>query len=301
MNTTLCIHTTPKTNLLLATKITDVITALTNAAAALRALLDVPESGAAVRVVETVPPSLDRFPRTALFLVQLELQSACARDELCALACRARTVQFSEPTLAKRAAALVQQVTKRAARVGFHLQHLRRRFAERLVVATAARPKAEKAPAPVVAVEETPEPVTLRSRPEATPEVGSALFESPFPRVAGLAASQTIVVLGGLDTRDVIARLTTESGIDVERIQVDQNRPRQIAPLAERIAGGRVGAVVVVNGFMSHATIIPVVDATRLANVPLAYAGKGGLRKLLRAFADLERQLRVAVESKAGA
>lgn len=240
-------------------------------------------------------PSFARFPRTALFLVKTELDAASTASEFCALATTARDVRDAEPRVASEASAVLQRVTARAVRCGVHLQNVRRALAIRAVVATPGVPRPKRAATAVPAPEAPPD--TLRSTPDPLCEVQPEAPPPPrFPRLARLAERETIVIVGGRDDREVVARLTREAGIDVERVGMDVYRPRVISAFAERVRAGNVGAVIAVNGFMTHAAIIPVVDATRLVGVPIAYAGKGGLRKLLRAFEDLERQLRVAAQ-----
>ena len=81
------------------------------------------------------------------------------------------------------------------------------------------------------------------------------------------------------------------AGCTLEWIETDQAGTTTTSALEGRLRGGHVAAVVVIEGLVGHRHSEPVVAAAKLAGVPLAFAGTGGLGQLREALESIERSL----------
>jgi hypothetical protein len=97
------------------------------------------------------------------------------------------------------------------------------------------------------------------------------------------------VVVGGpgRQTKSVPTDLESQ----LEWIDTTRQGTVAIGNLTQRIRGGRVAALVLLEGLVGHRHSEPLVGAAREAGIPLAYAGKGGRTALERALGDVVARL----------
>lgn len=150
--------------------------------------------------------------------------------------------------------------------------------------------KPRRAPTP------TPERATTRLTP--THDQEASLGPSAAPARAAkrkaleaLTERRPLVVVGRLGKRERLEALAPELPPGVEWLDTNQHGMAAIGNLDRRIRERRVGALVLVEGSLSHKHTEPLVSAARQYGVAFAYANKGGKQSILRALDDLERQL----------
>ncbi len=136
-----------------------------------------------------------------------------------------------------------------------------------------------------------------------TPKRNSGTAEAPTSGAAGIVAparrqaldaltlQRPLVVVGRLGKKDRLDALASELPPEVEWLDTNQHGMAAIGNLDRRIRERRVGALVLVEGSLSHKHTEPLVSAARQHGVAFAYANKGGKQSILRALDDLERQL----------
>lgn len=82
-----------------------------------------------------------------------------------------------------------------------------------------------------------------------------------------------VLVVGADRAPHGLADLGERLGAEVEWID---GATRTVEKAARRVRGGTVAAVVVLDGYMPHRHFVVLLAAARLANVPVAYGGRGG-------------------------
>lgn len=143
--------------------------------------------------------------------------------------------------------------------------------------------QASRAAAPL-----TPEPARTPTEPDrVVPSSSSAARKA----LAALAAERPLVVVGRLGKRERLEALTPELPPDVEWLDTNQHGMAAIGNLDRRIREHRVGALVLMEGCLSHKHTEPLISAARQHGVAFAYANKGGKQSILRALDELEKQL----------
>lgn len=113
----------------------------------------------------------------------------------------------------------------------------------------------------------------------------------PLPRLAARASTAAVVLIGGVRKPAKLGRVREHLGFDVEWIETATNGMASTTALERRIRDGRVAAVVVLEGLMSHKHSEPIVAAARQLGVPLAYGGTAGIGTVKEAFTQLEAML----------
>ncbi len=113
-----------------------------------------------------------------------------------------------------------------------------------------------------------------------------------LPRLRARAKADALVVVGGVVKAEKLERLRKSTGIEVEWIGLDVGKSAStVAALAKRIRGGRLAALVLLNGLMDHKQSEPLMSAARDVGLPVVYADKAGKGALSRALLELDRRL----------
>lgn len=144
--------------------------------------------------------------------------------------------------------------------------------------------QASRAAAPL-----TPEPANASA--QADGRAAPSLASSGRKALEALAAERPLVVVGRLGKRERLEALTPELPPDVEWLDTNQHGMAAIGNLDRRIREHRVGALVLMEGCLSHKHTEPLISAARQHGVAFAYANKGGKQSILRALDELEKQL----------
>lgn len=130
---------------------------------------------------------------------------------------------------------------------------------------------------------EAPTPTRRRSQGK---EGGSDAPEESVLLPALAAAGRPVVIVGGEEDPQKLARLRRQTTLELEWTGVDDSRP-----LERRIRDGRVAAVVVLEALVGHSEIDVVIRRAREAGVPLDYGGKAGLASILAALQRIEGRM----------
>ncbi len=100
-----------------------------------------------------------------------------------------------------------------------------------------------------------------------------------------------VMVVGGWQCNDKIQLVRERLGLEIEWCQTDKNKPNAVDEAVSRVKGGKVVAVVVLEGLVSHKDWKRIVAASDGASVPRANAYRGGVGSLETAFVEIERKL----------
>jgi hypothetical protein len=122
--------------------------------------------------------------------------------------------------------------------------------------------------------------------PEEEPEQ-----QTELPHVRERAQSGPVVLVGGIAKQEKLERLHRHYGIEVEWIDTQRPGMHAISGLEKRVRDGRVLAVVVLDGLLGHKHYEPIVEAARLARVPVAYGDKAGKASLAAALKEIDAKL----------
>jgi hypothetical protein len=148
----------------------------------------------------------------------------------------------------------------------------------------------------------TPQPLThriaipagLRDAIAAGP--GSAIEPSPVSRLVPLLAAASseapVQIVGGQAHPERLLHLTSRTGVQVEWVALDDHEERALDSLVGRIERGCTAGLVLLNGLMGHRGYGRIIEAARRAGLPTAYAERGGVGRIERAFEQLEAALR---------
>ena len=156
------------------------------------------------------------------------------------------------------------------------------------------RQKVEHFDRDVAASEWRPEPRSSKPKKavangESAPESSNGYQWPNLPYLRTL--KKPILLAGGMIIPEKIKSVHERFGINVEWHEIDHDNPRASGVLLQRIRGGKVGAIVLLEGFMKHSTFKPVVETCNNMRVPFAMGDKAGIASLQMAFAELERKL----------
>lgn len=132
--------------------------------------------------------------------------------------------------------------------------------------------------------------VTISEPPESlSPESEPATVQLPLLTAA--CERGPVVMVGGIVKQDKVQAIKERFGIDIEWIDTSRSGNNSVGSVEKRIREGRLAAVVVLQGLISHKHFEPLVGAARQVNLPFAYADKAGTGSVGRAFAEIERNL----------
>ncbi|MEZ4369802.1 MAG: hypothetical protein R3B07_03225 [Polyangiaceae bacterium] len=131
--------------------------------------------------------------------------------------------------------------------------------------------------------------------PRAVPEILKVQPSTPagMARRALFALSEQrpLVVVGRLGKKERLEALASELPKQTEWLDTNQHGMAAIGNLDRRLRERRVGALVLMEGSLSHKHTEPLVSAARQHGIAFAYANKGGKQSILRALDELEKQL----------
>lgn len=106
-----------------------------------------------------------------------------------------------------------------------------------------------------------------------------------------------LVIVGGVAHPERLVGLDPHLPGSVEWVETTRQGTHAIGNLERRIREGRICALLVVEGSLSHKHYDPLVAATRHVSVPCAYAGKGGKAALIGALQELDAMMARRVPS----
>lgn len=138
-------------------------------------------------------------------------------------------------------------------------------------------------------------PPTMKKAAEPTPAANHTWPELPHLR----KLSKPIVLAGGMFIPEKVNSIYERFGLKVDWHAIDHDNPKAAGTLLPRIRDGKIGVLVLVEGFMRHDTFKPVADACSTSGVPMAYCGKAGIASLASAFEELEKKLATRKEGAA--
>lgn len=122
-----------------------------------------------------------------------------------------------------------------------------------------------------------------------------ALDPHEWPELARLRArieeGKKVIIVGGWQCRDKMVLVKTRLGVDVEWYETDPNKPLAAEGAVQRIKGGRVAAVVVLESLLTHKDWKRIVAACDAGKIPRACANRGGIGSFEKAFAEVETQI----------
>lgn len=104
-------------------------------------------------------------------------------------------------------------------------------------------------------------------------------------------ASQKLVIIGALSSRDKADALPQAIAAATEWIDTERDGVHALGNLTQRIRQGRVVAVIILDRAVKHKHSEPALAAARDVRIPTAFAGQGGRASLARALAQIEGML----------
>lgn len=141
-----------------------------------------------------------------------------------------------------------------------------------------------------------------QTEPPPGPEQGAAPSDSepavPFPVASVLphlveaVTRGRLVVVGAFAGR--LRVLPEPLGAATDFVDTVRDGVHALGNLPQRIRQGRIAGVIICDLAIAHQHAEPLVNAARLARIPVGFAGKGGNRGLSRALEAIEAQLRTA-------
>lgn len=174
--------------------------------------------------------------------------------------------------------------------------------AERLLNAVRQLPELKNAPAAPADLEAGSE--SKRAAPDLSREKKPAGADTVAPKVQPsppasmarralfeLSEQRPLVVVGRLGKKERLEALASELPKQTEWLDTNQHGMAAIGNLDRRLRERRVGALVLMEGSLSHKHTEPLVSAARQHGIAFAYANKGGKQSILRALDELEKQL----------
>ena len=113
--------------------------------------------------------------------------------------------------------------------------------------------------------------------------------EMPLLR-AKIEDGKALLLVGGFKREEKLRVVKERFGLEVEWYETDPVCPRMSEDAVNRVKGGKVAAVVLLNGFMMHKDFKRVSDACENLGVPCTLGERGGVGSLDTAFSEIERQ-----------
>ncbi len=134
-----------------------------------------------------------------------------------------------------------------------------------------------------------------KSRPSAPGKKDDSKNAHSWPALralrARLAGGKEVLFVGGWRCDDKVRLVKERFGLEVEWYETDPQKPRFADSAVSKVKGGRVAAVVLLEGFITHKDANRIVDAAAAVGVPLAMANRAGVASLETAFNEIERKL----------
>ena len=133
-------------------------------------------------------------------------------------------------------------------------------------------------------------------------ESGLAAITSKMLKSAGIsynwpsypklrAVTKPILLVGGMFIPKKLESIYERFGFKLDWHTIDHGNPKAHATVVQRIQSGKVGAIIIVEGFMRHDAYKPIVNACEQYGVPMAYGDKAGVAAIHSAFDTLESKL----------
>jgi hypothetical protein len=113
-----------------------------------------------------------------------------------------------------------------------------------------------------------------------------------YPFIKQGLSDKAICMVGGFNVPGKLDSIYEQTGLKIEWEYFDKGRPRFVESISDRIKGGRIGAVILLEGLMTHKDFHKIRKACKTRSVPCLMAHKGGQGHLIRAFAQLEDKFR---------
>ena len=150
------------------------------------------------------------------------------------------------------------------------------------------------------AVQQLPELQAAPPPSEATtPKITLANVQAPvqsecdthWPHLMRAAVRASLVIVGGASPLAKSRILPKPLLSLTEWVDTRHQGTHAIGNLERRIREQRVAALILVEGMVQHRHTDPLVSAARMAQVPCAYAGKGGTLAIKTALDEIEQAL----------
>jgi len=139
---------------------------------------------------------------------------------------------------------------------------------------------------------ETPPTSTKKPPPSAKKVAEASNAQHSWPELPFLRKlEKPILLAGGMYIPEKITSIYERFGLNVEWHAIDHNNPKAQGPLITRIRSQKLGAVILLEGFMRHDAFKPIAEACSTSFVPMAYGDKAGVASLASAFDELEKKL----------
>ena len=130
------------------------------------------------------------------------------------------------------------------------------------------------------------------SKPAAKKERQEVATNFSWPELPALrkeiALGREAIIVGGVVEKEKIRVIKERFGLDVTWYGTDPNRPRKIEDVVNRIKGGRICCVVIINGWIRHKVYASLVAACDSMRVPYANGEKGGIACIGSAIDKIE-------------
>lgn len=108
---------------------------------------------------------------------------------------------------------------------------------------------------------------------------------------AVLATGKDLLFVGGWKCQDKLVTVKERFGLEPDWYETDPGSPRCSENACNRIRGGKLAAVIVLEGFMTHKDWRRISDACMAACVPMVMANKAGVGSLEAALTEINRKL----------
>ncbi len=116
-------------------------------------------------------------------------------------------------------------------------------------------------------------------------------LDTPWPQLMRTTTRASLVIVGGASPLAKSRMLPKPLLSRTEWVDTRHQGTHAIGNLERRIREQRVAALILVEGLVQHRHTDPLVSAARMAQVPCAYAGKGGTLAIRTALDEIEQAL----------
>lgn len=105
-----------------------------------------------------------------------------------------------------------------------------------------------------------------------------------------LLRCKPLILMGGIPIHEKVRLIQKRFGIDVEWSKIENSGPRAANAVLSRIRQKKVGAVILLEGFMGHSVTDATVATCNQCEVPWAYGGRAGVGNLTAALSTLNKK-----------
>lgn len=139
------------------------------------------------------------------------------------------------------------------------------------------------------------EPDPVPEAPPSRPKEGNGKTSHTWPALpnlrTALSTGKTLMFVGGWRSTDKLATVRARFGLEPEWYETNPARPHHSAKACNRIRGGKVAAVVAIEGFMTHKDWRRISDACASTSVPMVKGDTAGVGSLEAALAEIDSKL----------